>query len=246
MPVTYAQLTDFVLTEAAKEGRKQFNFIWLRQQIHAQARRVKRRLGPRLNKLILRTLDHEAQLGYIHLQQGPRIHDLSINMSAGGHHAYLTRSTPVTIEAKMTSAPKTRSGVSDVSFQWYTLLQENEELKGELLKMEIHLARANSLIDIENGGNAGVVTGLPASITERIQRLVVLSKNRKDQIQQMHEDEQYRLNAELLNTYYERDMEERAARDSLFQEYRDWDAEERGIQDPGRDDREEGQATPSD
>ncbi len=62
----------------------------------------------------------------------------------------------------------------------------------------------------------------------------------------MYEDEQYRHNAELLNAYYEQDMQERAARDSLFQEYRDWDAEERGIQDPGCGDREEGQATPAD
>jgi len=34
------------------------------------------------------------------------------------------------------------------------------------------------------------------------------------------------LNAELLNAYYERDMQERAACDSLFQEYCEWDAEE--------------------
>lgn len=34
--------------------------------------------------------------------------------------------------------------------------------------METRLARASSLIDIENGGNAGVVTGLPAAVTERV------------------------------------------------------------------------------
>jgi hypothetical protein len=35
--------------------------------------------------------------------------------------------------------------------------------------MEIRLARANSLIDIEDGsGDAGVVTGAPAAVTERV------------------------------------------------------------------------------
>jgi hypothetical protein len=38
--------------------------------------------------------------------------------------------------------------------------------------MEIHLARANSLIDTENGGDAGVVTGVPATITERVSCIV--------------------------------------------------------------------------
>ncbi len=37
--------------------------------------------------------------------------------------------------------------------------------------MEIRLACANSFIDIENGGDAGVVTGLPAAITERVRCL---------------------------------------------------------------------------
>jgi hypothetical protein len=34
--------------------------------------------------------------------------------------------------------------------------------------MEIRLARANSLIDIGNGGHVEVVTGTPARITERV------------------------------------------------------------------------------
>jgi hypothetical protein len=50
-------------------------------------------------------------------------------------------------------------------------------LKGELLKMDMRLARANSLIDIENGGDAGVVTGLPAPITEKVG---VLPPNRRN------------------------------------------------------------------
>jgi hypothetical protein len=68
--------------------------------------------------------------------------------------------------------------------------------------MEIRLARANSLIDIENNSGINMVTGLPAAITERvgliasqsaelmslitpkIERLIVLSKNRKHQVGQ--------------------------------------------------------------
>jgi hypothetical protein len=38
--------------------------------------------------------------------------------------------------------------------------------------MEIRLARANSLIDIEDGGDAGVVTGVPAMITEWVSCVV--------------------------------------------------------------------------
>ena len=48
------------------------------------------------------------------------------------------------------------------------LQQENEKLKGILLKMEIRLARANSLIDLENGGEVSMVTGWPEAIMERV------------------------------------------------------------------------------
>ena len=69
--------------------------------------------------------------------------------------------------------------------------------------MEIRLARASSLVDIENSGSVNMVTGLPAAIMERvgliypiasqstefipsftpkIERLIVLSKDRKHQV----------------------------------------------------------------
>ena len=48
------------------------------------------------------------------------------------------------------------------------LSQENEKLKSTLLKMEIRLARANSLIDIENNGEVSMVTGWPDAIMERV------------------------------------------------------------------------------
>jgi len=41
-----------------------------------------------------------------------------------------------------------------------------------LLKMETRLARANSLIDIENNGEVGIVTGWPDGIMERV-RLII-------------------------------------------------------------------------
>lgn len=64
---------------------------------------MKRKLGPRLNTFIYRTLEHQvsdllrsvhdcthgqikAQLGYLHLDDGR--HGLSIYMSAGGRHEY--------------------------------------------------------------------------------------------------------------------------------------------------------------
>ncbi len=37
-------------------------------------------------------------------------------------YRYLTRLTPVTIEEQMTSTPRMRSDVGDVSFLWYTVL----------------------------------------------------------------------------------------------------------------------------
>ena len=48
------------------------------------------------------------------------------------------------------------------------LQQENEKLKGVLLKMEICLAHANSLIDLENGGEVSMVTGWPDAIMEHV------------------------------------------------------------------------------
>jgi hypothetical protein len=83
--ISLPQLTSFpsvielALTEAAKEGMEGFSLTWLRRQskqclvmlaykdgllplvtVHKQARRAKRRLGPRLNKYILHTLEHEV------------------------------------------------------------------------------------------------------------------------------------------------------------------------------------------
>jgi len=120
--------------------------------------------------------------------------------------------------------------------------------------MEIRLARANSLVDIENNGGVNMVTGLPAAVMERvsliasqstelfpsftpkIERLIVLSKDRKHQVGQyifpvlylnskqislMHEEEQYRYNTDLLNDYFERDLLERAEHDALVQAYRE-------------------------
>lgn len=48
------------------------------------------------------------------------------------------------------------------------LRQENEMLKTMLLKMETRLARANSLIDIENSSEVSMVTGWPDAIMERV------------------------------------------------------------------------------
>ena len=51
----------------------------------------------------------------------------------------------------------------------------------------------------------------------------------------MHEDIQYRHNTELLNAYIERDIAERAARESLLQAIHRWNAGEGSTQDPVRD-----------
>ncbi|KAH8977957.1 hypothetical protein EDB86DRAFT_1014395 [Lactarius hatsudake] len=158
MPATYAQLIELALTEAAKEGLEQFNLKWLRQQIRAQAKKAKRRLGPRLIHFILHKLYHDAQLGYLRLQSNSR--GLSIHMLAGGHHAYTHRSTIVTIGEQPLSTAKTRSD----------LLRENEKLRRDHLQIELELARANSPIDMEDGGDAGVVTGTPSAITERVNK----------------------------------------------------------------------------
>lgn len=45
-------------------------------------------------------------------------------------------------------------------------------MKSELLKMEIQLARADSVIDEENG-DVGVVTGAPSAVIERVSFLAV-------------------------------------------------------------------------
>ncbi|KAH9027132.1 hypothetical protein EDB84DRAFT_1560525 [Lactarius hengduanensis] len=215
MPATYAQLIESVLTDVAKEGWEHFSLSWLRQRIRIQARRVKRRLGPRLNRFIRRTLEHEAQLGYLHLQDIPR--GLSIYMSAGGRYEYIHRATAVTIVAQPLSSASSASKTRD------DLLRENNKMKDELLKIETRLARANSLIDTEDCANVGMVTGAPAAVTERIQRLVVLSKNRKHQISLMYEAEQHRYHSDFINEDYERGVEEarREACVALFGEYHD-------------------------
>ncbi|KAI9448500.1 hypothetical protein H4582DRAFT_2051942 [Lactarius indigo] len=105
--------------------------------------------------------------------------------------------TAVTVEAWVSTA-KTRN----------ELQKENEELKTELLKMETCLARTNSLIDINNSDHVEVVTGTPATITVWIQRLIVLSKNRRHQILLMYEAGQYQNNVVLLNDYFEHDIQE--------------------------------------
>ena len=68
---------ELALTAAAKEGRDQFKLTWLRHQskggpsvldwrliafmaVRTQARRAKKRLGPRLNKAITHILDNEV------------------------------------------------------------------------------------------------------------------------------------------------------------------------------------------
>lgn len=56
----------------------------------------------------------------------------------------------------------------------------------------------------------------------------------------MHEDEHSRYNVKLLNDYIERDMEEREVRESLVQEYHEWDTKETG----SHGDQEEGQDAP--
>ncbi|KAH9021473.1 hypothetical protein EDB85DRAFT_417747 [Lactarius pseudohatsudake] len=221
MPLTYPQLIKLALTDAAKEGMESFSLSWLRQRIRTHARKAKKRLGPQLNKSIECVIRNEAQLGYLDLRLGRRSNVASIYLSAGGRHEYSTLpTTAITIEAQGNSAANTRK----------ELRQENEKLRSELLKMEIRLARANSFIDIENSDHAEVVTGAPTAIMERIQRLVVLSKNRKHQVSLIlreaeREAEQYRYNVELLNGYYERDMREREEREALIREYREWDVE---------------------
>jgi hypothetical protein len=54
----------------------------------------------------------------------------------------------------------------------------------------------------------------------------------------MHEADQYRYDAALLNDYFERDMREREERDALVQAYREWGAEEGGLANPERDSEE--------
>jgi hypothetical protein len=46
----------------------------------------------------------------------------------------------------------------------------------------------------------------------------------------MQEAEQDQRNFELINEYYERDIQEREAREELLQEYRQWNAEEGNTQ----------------
>ncbi|KAH9011834.1 hypothetical protein EDB85DRAFT_1900757 [Lactarius pseudohatsudake] len=209
MPATYTQLIESVLTDVAKDGMERFSLKWFRQKSSTHH-------------------DIKARLGYLQLQDSP--HGLSIYMSAGGRHEYTHRSIAVPIEAQPLSSTsstyKTRS----------ELLRENSKWNDEFLKAEIRLARADSVIDTEDGGDVGVVTGAPAAVTERIQHLVALSKNRKHQISLMHEAEQYRYNEALLNEDYERGIQE--ARDALLGGYRNSDAQG-NVDDPSRGDQEE-------
>ncbi|KAI9440806.1 CoA-transferase family III-domain-containing protein [Lactarius indigo] len=131
---------------------------------------------------------NKAQLGYLDLwnPQG-----LVISM-------YMHQATAVTIEAQPLPS----------------LLQENKRLKDELLKMEICLACANSLIDTEDCRDVGVVTGAPTAVTEWISL--------------MHEANAYQYQEDLMNYHYECGVEEerRNARDTLLGEYRNWDGQE--------------------
>ncbi|KAH8976750.1 hypothetical protein EDB86DRAFT_2839286 [Lactarius hatsudake] len=129
-------------------------------------------------------------------------------MSAGGRYEYIHCATAVTIAAQPLSSASSASKTRD------DLLRENNKMKDELLKIETRLARANSLIDTEDCANVGMVTGAPAAVTERIQRLVVLSKNRKHQISLMYEAEQHRYHSDFINEDYERGVEE-ARREAL-------------------------------
>jgi hypothetical protein len=72
--------------------------------VRTQARKVKKRIGPRLDKAILRILTDgvcydaflpvtvyinqpkQEKLGYLHLNHGCRANDISIYMSEGGRH----------------------------------------------------------------------------------------------------------------------------------------------------------------
>ncbi|KAI9442400.1 CoA-transferase family III-domain-containing protein [Lactarius indigo] len=153
------------------------------------------------NNLASNGFANEAQLGYLDLQNSPQ--GLAISMSAGGRYEYMHRATAVTIEKQPLPS----------------LLQENKRLKDELLKMEIRLACANSLIDTEDCGDVGVATGAPTAVTER---------NRKHQISLMHEANVYRYQEDLMNYHYERGVEEerRNAHDTLLGEYHNWDGQE--------------------
>jgi hypothetical protein len=115
---------ELVLAEVAKGGREHFNLTWFHQQgkqyivmpsykdgllplatVRMQAKKLKRPVGPRLNKAILRTLDCEvsgllvalsacthhdiqAQSGFLCLQHNPN--GLSIYMPPGGRHEYVS------------------------------------------------------------------------------------------------------------------------------------------------------------
>lgn len=59
-------------------------------------------------------------------------------------------------------------------------------LKKELLDMEIRLARASSLIDVENSGDAGVVTGLPDAVTERVSVLPLAPTSHRNSSHNLH------------------------------------------------------------
>ncbi|KAH8996088.1 hypothetical protein EDB86DRAFT_2829230 [Lactarius hatsudake] len=130
-------------------------------------------------------------------------------MSAGGRYEYIHCATAVTIAAQPLSSTSSASKTQD------DLLRENNKMKDELLKIETHLACANSLIDTEDCANVWMVTGAPAAVTERIQCLVVLSKNRKHQISLMYEAEQHRYHSDFINEDYERGVEE-AQREAYY------------------------------
>ena len=177
--------------------------------VRTRARKVKKRLGPRLNKAIWGVLIDgvccDISLQYILI--GPYRSDsdiltlnkdvrlvtfqytcqrgdvtsalLTVPERSSTHNfdffrRYTHKTTAVAVQAHVSTA-KTRNEVS--ASHWLVngcvpvhvqLRQENQELRTELLKMEIRLARANSIIDIENGDHVEVVTGAPAAITEKV------------------------------------------------------------------------------
>ena len=89
-------------------------------------------------------------------------------------YRYTHRDVVVIVEARPTTA-KTRKEVSilllvgiSLRMKLVKLQEENEFLHSQIGKMDARLARANSLIDIENKTHVEVVAGTPESVTDRV------------------------------------------------------------------------------